>query len=144
MADALNRILNDSQRAAEVYSELLEASNPDSKTWDFIEIRKDHEQIVGHVKRTLETIGGHTDEKPGHDWPGLKKHKALRIHEDKQVLQQLLDYEKTELADCEQLMSMGDGDRMVHTFVSTRVMPVLSSHIETLDRYLQRAQASGP
>lgn len=142
MADALNRILNDSQRAAEVYSDLFQASKPDSKTWDFVAIRKDHEQIAGHVKRSLEKIGGRTDEKPRDIWPELKKHKTLKIYEDRQTLQALLDAEKTELADCEQLMSMGDGDRMVHTFVSTRVMPVLAAHIETLDGYLQRAQSS--
>lgn len=142
MAEALNWILNDSQRAAQVYSGLIEASDVDSKMWDFVEMRKDHEQIAGHVKRTLAQIGAEPDEKTRDIWPDVKRHKALRLYEDAQALQALRDAEKAELEECRKLMTMSDDNRMVHTFVSTNVVPVLTGHIETLERYLQRAQSS--
>lgn len=141
MAETLNWILNDSQRGAEVYSELIEDSGMDQKMWDFVEMRKDHEQIVGHVKRTLAQIGAEPGGKTRNIWPQLKKDPARRVYEDTKVLKALRDAEKAELEDCEKLMSTGESDRMVHTFVATNVMPVINGHIETLDRYLHRAQA---
>ncbi|MCW8195148.1 hypothetical protein F6455_10155 [Proteobacteria bacterium 005FR1] len=141
MAEALNWILNDSQQAAKAYSQLVEASNVDEKMWDFAEMAKDHEQIVGRVKRTLEQVGSEPQEKNRGIWPAVEKHSSLRVYEDIDTLRALREAEQAELEDCEKLMTMGEGNRMVHTFVSTNVMPVLNSHIDTLDRYIERAQA---
>jgi thiamine pyrophosphate-dependent acetolactate synthase large subunit-like protein len=141
MAEALNWILNDSQQAAKAYSKLVDASNVDSKMWDFAEMAKDHDQIVGHVKRTLAQIGATPEEKTRSIWPQVEKDKAARVYEDIETLQALRDAEQAALEDCEKLMSMSNNNRMVHTFVSTNVMPVINSHIETLDRYIERAHA---
>jgi hypothetical protein len=141
VAEALNWILNDSQQAAKAYSQLVDASNVDEKMWDFAEMAKDHEQIVGHVKRTLEQVGSEPQAKTRGVWPDVSKHPSYRVYEDIETLRALREAEQAELEDCEKLMTMGDDNRMVHTFVSTNVMPVINSHIDTLDRYIERAQA---
>lgn len=140
MAEALNWILNDSQQAAKAYSQLIGASNVGEKMWDFAEMAKDHEQIVGHLKRTLAQVGSEPQKKSRGIWPEVEKHKSCRVYEDLDTLQALREAEQAELEDCEKLMTMGNGNRMVHTFVSTNLMPVLNAHIDTLDRYIVRVQ----
>lgn len=141
MADLFNRLLRESSEAAEVYSGLVEESNVDSKVWDFVEMRKDHEQIAGQLKRTMAQAGSPPTQGGSGGWPRVRRHKALRLYEDIEVLQSLREAEQAELEDCEKLMAMGEGDRLSRTFISNDVMPVLSSHIETLDGYLERARA---
>lgn len=140
MADLFNRLLNDSEKAAQVYSGLVEDSNVDSKMWDFEEIRKDHEQIAGHIKRTPAQTGTSASGRGSGGWPPVKRHRAVRLYEDLEALKTLRDAEQSELDDCEKLMAMGEGDRMSRTVVANEVMPVLISHLETLDGYIQRAQ----
>ena len=140
MAEPLNWILNDSQRAAKVYAGLIENSNVDSKMWDFVNIRKNHEQIVGDVKQKLTELGLQPTDKSRNNWPDISKHKALRLYEDADALLALREAEQAELEDCEKLLSMSKDQRLAETFVSGEVMPVLRDHIEILDRYLKSAK----
>lgn len=141
MAEPLTWILNTSSRAAKVYAGLIEAADMDEKMWDFENIRKDHEQIVGDVKRTLTELGEAPPvEKDRRVFPDLEKSSHLRVYEDVDALKALLEAEKTELEDCRQLLTMKHDDRRVNAFVTTEVVPVLSKHVETLEHYLNRAQ----
>ncbi|MGQ9427193.1 hypothetical protein ACXYTJ_15990 [Gilvimarinus sp. F26214L] len=141
MAVTLNRILNDSQQAAMVYGSLVEAANVDEKAWDFVEMRKDHEQIVGSIRRMLAEMGMD----PGGQGPGaspqIRKQPHLRLYEDPEVLNALREAEQSELADCDALMGQSAGDREIHTFVANQIRPVLSNHVEVLSDYLKRARA---
>ena len=139
MAEPLNWILNDSKRAAEVYQGLISSSGMDAKLWEFEEIRKDHEQIVGDVRRTLGEIGDEPRDDTRRIWPELKKDRSERLYEDIETLRALREAEQAELEDCEKLLSMDKDNRIINAFVQDQVMPVIARHIDTLDSYLNRA-----